>query len=63
MKNLCIHPQYDDIDEVVVGDGSGLVVSYIGSLTLKSPTWTFALRDTSPLKIMFLLSLAPFIFL
>ena len=46
LKNLSIHSEYDGIDEVVIGDGSGLTVSHIGSLTLKSPKRTFILRDT-----------------
>lgn len=32
--NLNIHSKYDDIDEVILGDGSGLPVSHIGSLVL-----------------------------
>jgi hypothetical protein len=46
LKNLSIHSEYDDTNEVVIGDGSGLTVSYIGSLTLKSPKRTFILYDT-----------------
>ena len=41
LANLSIHSEYDDIDEVVIGDGSGLHVSHVGSLVLKSPTRTF----------------------
>jgi hypothetical protein len=46
LKNLSIHSEYDGTDEVVIGDGSGLAVSHISSLTLKSPKRTFMLRDT-----------------
>jgi hypothetical protein len=46
LANLSIHSEYDDTDEVVLGDGSGLAVSHIGSLALHSPTQTFFLRDT-----------------
>jgi hypothetical protein len=44
--NLSIHSKYDGIDEVILGDGSSLVVSHIGSLSLHSPFRTFTLRDT-----------------
>ena len=44
--NFSIHSKYDGTDEVVIGDGSGLHVSHIGSLDLKSPTRTFHLNDT-----------------
>ena len=46
LNNLSIHSKYDGTDEVVLGDGSGLAVSHIGSLTLKSPKKTFILKDT-----------------
>ena len=46
LANLTVHSEYDGTDEVVIGDGSGLAVSHIGSLTLNSPTRTFILRDT-----------------
>jgi hypothetical protein len=44
--NLSIHSEYDGTDEVLLGDGSGLVVSHVGSLALHSPNRTFLLRDT-----------------
>ena len=44
--NNLIHSEYDGTDEVVLGDGSGLTVSHIGSLTLKSNHKTFTLKDT-----------------
>ena len=46
LSNLSIHSEYDGTDEVILGDGSGLAVSHIGSLTLHSPHRTFTLRDT-----------------
>ena len=46
LANLFIHFEYDDTDEGVIGDGSGLHVSHVGSLVLKSPTHTFHLNDT-----------------
>ena len=46
LSNLSIHFEYDGTDEVILGDGSGLAVSHIGSLALHSPHRTFTLRDT-----------------
>jgi hypothetical protein len=46
LNNLSIHSEYDGTDEVVLGDGSGLTVSHIGSLTLKSKHKNFILKDT-----------------
>lgn len=46
LVNLSIHSEYDGTDEVMLGDGTGLVVSHIGSLSLNSPHKTFYLRDT-----------------
>ena len=41
LSNLSIHSEYDGTDEVILGDGSGLAVSHIGSLALHSPHRTF----------------------
>ncbi|KAJ0053514.1 hypothetical protein Pint_01446 [Pistacia integerrima] len=46
LENLSVHSEYDGLDEVAIGDGSGLHVSHIGSLVLKSPMRTFHLNDT-----------------
>jgi hypothetical protein len=46
LSNLSIHSEYDGTDEVILGDGSGLAVSHVGSLALHSPSRTFTLRDT-----------------
>jgi hypothetical protein len=46
LSNLSIHSEYDGTDEVILGDGSGLAVSHIGSLALYSPSRTFTLCDT-----------------
>ena len=46
LSNLSIHSECDGTDEVILGDGSGLAVSHIGSLALHSPHRTFTLRDT-----------------
>jgi hypothetical protein len=46
LNNLSIHSKYDGIDEVMLGDGSGLTVSHIRSLTLKSKHKNFILKDT-----------------
>ncbi|KAF8377299.1 hypothetical protein HHK36_030674 [Tetracentron sinense] len=46
LSNLSIHSEYDGTDEVVIGDGSCLPVSHIGSLSFASPNCIFHLRDT-----------------
>jgi hypothetical protein len=46
LSKLSVHSEYDGTDEVVIGDGSGLRVSHIGSLVFHSPTRTFHLKDT-----------------
>jgi hypothetical protein len=46
LANLSVHSEYDGTDEVILGDGSGLAVSHIGSLALHSFNRTFILRDT-----------------
>jgi hypothetical protein len=46
LSSLSIHSEYDGTDEVVIGDGSGLPVSHVGSLSLPSPSRNFHLRDT-----------------
>jgi len=37
LTNLSVHSEYDGTDEVVIGDGSGLRVSHIGSLVFIPP--------------------------
>lgn len=46
LSKLSIHSEYDGTDEVVIGDGTGLPVSHIGSLSLTSPNRKFYLNDT-----------------
>jgi len=46
LTNLLVHSEYDGTDEVVIGDGSGLRVSHIGSLVFHSLTRAFQLKDT-----------------
>ena len=46
LSNLSIHSEYDGTDEVILGDGSTLAVSHIGSMALYSPPHTFTLCDT-----------------
>jgi hypothetical protein len=46
LQNLSIHSKYDGTDEVLLGDGTGLAVTYIGSLALPTPNKTFHLHDT-----------------
>jgi transposase InsO family protein len=46
LSKLTINSEYDGTDEVVIGDGSGLPVSHIGSLSIASPNRVFQLRNT-----------------
>jgi hypothetical protein len=46
LAKLYVHLEYDGTDEVVIGDGSSLRVSHIGSLAFHSPTRTFHITDT-----------------
>ena len=46
LSNLSINSEYDDTDEVVIGDGLGLLVSHIGSLSFASSNPVFHLCDT-----------------
>ena len=46
LSNLSINSEYDGTNEVVIGDGSGLPVSHIGSLSLASSNLVVHLRDT-----------------
>jgi len=46
LANLLVHSEYDGIDEVFFSDGSGLAVSYTGSLTLPFPKCLFTIHDT-----------------
>lgn len=44
--NLSIDFEYNGTDGVVIGDGSSLPISHVGSLSLASFTSIFHLRDT-----------------
>jgi hypothetical protein len=46
LANLTTHSEYDGTDEVTLGDGSGLEISHIGSLSLKFPKKIFHFPDT-----------------
>jgi len=46
LNNLSIHSEYNGTDEVVLGNGLGLTISHIRSLTLKLKHKTFILKDT-----------------
>lgn len=46
LLNLSIHSEYDGIGEVVVGNGPGLSVSHVYSLSFTSSDRIFYLCDT-----------------
>jgi len=43
LANLYVHSEYDDTDEVVIGDGSSLQVTHVGSITFPSFSKPFKL--------------------
>lgn len=45
LSNLSIYSKYDRTEEVVLGDGTVLTVSHIGSLAFYSPKKFFHLND------------------
>ena len=45
LKNLVFHKQYNGTDDIVIGDGTGLSISHIGSTTLSIPSHTFTLPN------------------
>ncbi|KAF5442310.1 hypothetical protein F2P56_034980, partial [Juglans regia] len=46
MSKLSIHSEYDGTDEVIIGDGSGLAISHVGTGNFQLPTRTIALTNT-----------------
>ena len=46
LVNLSIHFEYEGQDEVVLGDGTGLQIAYIGSITLSSLSRSLMLKET-----------------
>ena len=45
LNNLSLHSPYNGIDDVMIGDGTGLSITHTGSTTLSSPQSTFTLSD------------------
>uniref|UniRef100_A0A2N9I9W7 Integrase catalytic domain-containing protein n=1 Tax=Fagus sylvatica TaxID=28930 RepID=A0A2N9I9W7_FAGSY len=45
LQNMSMHSEYEGPDEVVIGDGTGLNVTHVGSTHLSTPSKTFALTD------------------
>ncbi|KAH7855791.1 hypothetical protein Vadar_028936 [Vaccinium darrowii] len=45
MNNMLLHSEYTGPDQILLGDGSGLKISGVGSSTLNSPCRSFALSD------------------
>jgi hypothetical protein len=46
LANLTTHSKYDGSNKVILGDGLGLKISHIGSLSLKFPKKIFCLPNT-----------------
>lgn len=53
LNNLSIHAPYDETEELVIGDGSCLQISHIGSVIIQTPHTPFILK----MFFMFLLFL------
>ncbi|KAL6342774.1 hypothetical protein AAG906_016608 [Vitis piasezkii] len=45
LNNLSLHAPYTGSDDVMIGDGTGLLISHTGSASLPSSTTTFTLND------------------
>ncbi|KAF8389672.1 hypothetical protein HHK36_024191 [Tetracentron sinense] len=45
LQNMSMHSEYEGLDEVVIGEGTGLNVTHVGSTNLSTPSKTFALTD------------------
>lgn len=43
LKNLSIQFDYSGTNEIVIGDGTGLLITHIGSIYLKNPSTSFSL--------------------
>ena len=41
LKNLSLHSEYDGRDDIVIGNGTGLLISHTGFATLSSPSSHF----------------------
>ena len=45
MSNLALHHPYDGTEEIVIGNGSGVPITHIGSLTLPTSSKTLHLSN------------------
>ncbi|RVW13786.1 Retrovirus-related Pol polyprotein from transposon RE1 [Vitis vinifera] len=45
LHNLALHSLFDGIDEIMIGDGSGLPISHTGSTSLTTPSHSFTLSN------------------
>ncbi|RVW92225.1 Retrovirus-related Pol polyprotein from transposon RE1 [Vitis vinifera] len=45
VHNLALHSPFDGTDEIMIGDGSGLPISHIGSISLTTPSHSFTLSN------------------
>ena len=45
LNNMHLYSEYNGLEEVQIGDGTGLKISHVGSTTLPTPTTMFNLRD------------------
>ncbi|RVW35995.1 Retrovirus-related Pol polyprotein from transposon RE1 [Vitis vinifera] len=45
VHNLALHSPFDGTDEIMIGNGSGLPISHIGSISLTTPSHSFTLSN------------------
>jgi hypothetical protein len=45
LANLSVHSEYDGTNEIVIGDGSGLQVTHVCSMTFRSFSKPFKLTN------------------
>lgn len=45
LRNLSVHNPYTSSDEVMIGNGSGVAITYSGSTTLPTPFHSFTLSN------------------
>ena len=44
-NNLNLHQDYNELDDIVIGDGTGLKITHIGSTNLSTPSNKFLLSN------------------
>ena len=45
LQNLSLHSNYEGPDDIILGDGSGLKITHVGTTQLSSPSYIFSLKN------------------